>query len=176
MICDVQEQSQHYELLLELPPEILDCILLQFCDGKALSTLALTFATSHRCQFHLERLHGIKRLLFSQLAEDIRRDEAALDSEISFLKSRHSDILQWMQSVERTSHSLEPMRSLSEDFAAIDFLRRRGMQHPRLSYEPKWGGLARVDRCSVGRHSTCSRGTIVLRCCANVWRCELPIF
>jgi hypothetical protein len=151
MMCDVQEQSQHYELLLELPPEILDCILLQFCDGKALSTLALTFATSHRYQFHLERLHRIKRLLFSQLAEDLQLYGATLpvDSERFLLKSRHTHILRWLESVERTSHQHlhnsggEPlsvsMRILSEDLAAIDFLRRRGMQRPGVCYGPKWG-------------------------------------
>jgi hypothetical protein len=169
---DVPEQSQRYELLMELPSEILDCTLLHFCDGKALSTLALTFATSHRYQFHLERLHRIKRLLFSQLAEDIRRDGATLlDSERFFLKSRHSDILQWMQSVERTSNQLEPMRGLSEDFAAIDFLRRRGMQHPRVSYEPKWGAWPAWIGLLAG-HSTRTSVSIVLRCYSNVRRCE----
>jgi hypothetical protein len=137
-----QQPQQRYELLKELPPEILDRILVQFCDGKALSTLALTCATSHRYESLYQTIWiSVRCSIFTQIAGDIRRDaEASIHD--AFHEASYTALLRWVGFLEMQSGRSElapraTMKILSEDMATIDFLRRRGMRRVDL-WEPKW--------------------------------------
>jgi hypothetical protein len=75
MIDNLLRPQQRYELLKEVPPEILDRILVQFCEGKALSTLALTCATSHRYESLYQTIWIQLRLM--RISDVILSKEAA---------------------------------------------------------------------------------------------------